>query len=117
MFRVALESVLGFDVREGRLLALRPCIPEGWPGFTVRFRLPGGETAYEVVVERGRGAARATTAAWLDGAPLAVEGGEVVIPLVDDGAAHRVRVRLGDDAGRRYAPCSSAMPLEPATEA
>jgi cyclic beta-1,2-glucan synthetase len=117
MFRVALESILGFDVRGGRFLALRPCVPEGWPGFAVRYRLPGGETLYEVVVERGAGATRATTVAWLDDAPLAVEDGEVLVPLVDDGDTHRVRVRLGDDVRRRYAPRSSAMPLERATSA
>jgi cyclic beta-1,2-glucan synthetase len=117
MFRVALESILGFELRAGRTLALRPCLPDAWPGFTARYRLPGGETVYEIVVERGEGSERATTAAWLDDAPLAVERGAVLVPLTDDGAVHRVRVRLGDDAGRRYAPRASAAPLELTTSA
>jgi cyclic beta-1,2-glucan synthetase len=117
MFRVALASVLGFDLREGRTLALRPCLPDAWPGFTARYRLPGGDTVYEIVVERGKGPARATTAAWLDGAPLTVERGAVLVPLTDDGAVHRVRVQLGDDVGRRYAPRVNVAPLELTTSA
>jgi cellobiose phosphorylase len=87
-------------VREngGRTLSLRPCIPARWPGFRLRYRLPDGRTAYDVVVRRGGGAA----AARVDGAPAAVTGGAVLIPLARDGAEHRVEVTLGTDVGPRY---------------
>ncbi|HEX8694753.1 MAG TPA: hypothetical protein VF746_20170 [Longimicrobium sp.] len=90
MLRVALESVLGFTLRGGRALALRPRVPDDWPGFTLRYRLPDGRTTYEVVVARG-----GETAASLDGEPLASEDGAVLVPLVRDGAVHRVEVVLG----------------------
>ncbi len=99
MFRVALESVLGFTVRGGDTLVLRPCIPAAWPGFTVRHRLPDGRTTYEVVVTRG-----AATRASLDGADVPQDGAAVRVPLARDGAAHRVEVVLGPDAAPVYAP-------------
>jgi cyclic beta-1,2-glucan synthetase len=99
MFRVALESVLGFTLRGGDTLVLRPCIPHEWPGFTVRHRLPDGRTTYEVVVTRGP-----ATRASLDGADVPLDGAEVRVPLARDGAAHRVEVVLGPDAAPVYAP-------------
>jgi N,N'-diacetylchitobiose phosphorylase len=50
-YRVALESVLGLRVENGRELLIRPCIPASWPGFRLllpsarwrdRVRDPGG---------------------------------------------------------------------------
>ncbi|HEX2202776.1 MAG TPA: hypothetical protein VHG91_05750 [Longimicrobium sp.] len=88
MFRVALESVLGLTLRDGRALALRPCIPDEWPGFTLRYRHCGA--TYEIAVTRGDEAS-----ATLDGEPLAHEDGAVLVPLREDGAVHRVEVVLG----------------------
>lgn len=96
LFRVGLESVLGLRVVHGREIVLRPCIPAEWPGFTLRWRVPGSGTVYEFVVTRA-GATERTSAA-LDGDPLRVEDGAVRLPLAADGATHRVEVRLGADA-------------------
>src|SRR5690606_2379594 len=96
LFRVGLESVLGLRVVRGREVVLRPCIPADWPGFTLRWRVPDGAAAYEIVVTRAGAAGR--TSAALDGAPLRVEDGSVRFPLAADGATHRVDVRLGADA-------------------
>src|SRR5581483_1990317 len=53
MFRVALESVLGFSVVAGTRIEVRPCIPHAWPGFTLRYRIAGDtETTYEITVRR-----------------------------------------------------------------
>ncbi|HXG44563.1 MAG TPA: hypothetical protein VNJ71_07395 [Gemmatimonadales bacterium] len=102
MFRVAVESVLGLTMSGGRTLALRPCLPPWWPGFTLRYRLPGEPTSYTIEVSRPRGGRPPTTEADLDGAPLEVRDGAVWIPLVRDGAEHRVRVMLGKDVGPVY---------------
>ena len=103
MFRVALESILGVTIREGRTLVLCPCIPPAWPGFTVRHRLPDGVTTYEIAVER---VTRPTSVEGATGARI--EGGAVHIPLDTDGRPHRIGVRLGPDVGPRYR--SSASP-------
>ena len=99
--RVALESVLGLSLHGGTVLALEPCIPAEWPGFTVRMRLGDGRTVYALDVRRGDGA---STSATLNGEALAAGEGRVEIPLVRDGAEHRVSVVLGADAGPRYSP-------------
>lgn len=101
MFRVALESVLGVAIIDGRMLALRPCIPEEWPGFTLRYRIPGTETRYEIIAERAGG--EISTVIVDGGAAMLVLGGALTIPLVNDGASHAVRVSLGNDVVPRYA--------------
>ncbi len=102
MYRVAIESLLGLTIEDGVRLLLRPCIPAGWPGFSIRYRhtLHGTRRAqhdarYTITVRQE--SPRATrTAAVMDGSPLTVRRGAVVIPLLADGAEHRVEVRLGD---------------------
>ena len=106
MFRVALESILGLTIRDGGTLVLCPCIPAEWPGFSVRYRLPDGQTRYHFVVKRTGGA----TAARADELRLRVEDGAVLVELRADGRTHRVHVDLGPDAGPRYRPSASASP-------
>jgi cyclic beta-1,2-glucan synthetase len=84
MYRVALESVLGVDLRRGTELALRPCIPQSWPGYTVKLKLPEG-TVYEIAVSRGT-----ACSITLDGDPGRVHGGVLVVPLLRDGRTHAV---------------------------
>jgi cyclic beta-1,2-glucan synthetase len=95
MYRVALESVLGFTVEDGKRILLRPCIPDDWPEFRLRYRLPGGKTHYEITVENPGRRAEAVRTVTIDGAPGIVEEGAARVPLVDDGAIHRVSVALG----------------------
>ncbi|HEX5580147.1 MAG TPA: hypothetical protein VFX39_01130, partial [Gemmatimonadaceae bacterium] len=104
MFRVMLENVLGLRLVDGHRIELRPCIPDSWPGYTLRYRLPGDETTYEIVVGRGSG----DTTALVDGddSVATVEAGAVVIPLARDGGTHRVEVSLGADVGARYVPAA-----------
>jgi N,N'-diacetylchitobiose phosphorylase len=103
MLRVALESVLGIELRGGVALALRPCIPSSWPGYRVRLRLSGA-TTYTLHVTRTGG----PSAVVADGGELPdcchAEDGVLLIPLVLDGAEHSVSVALGSDIGPRYTP-------------
>jgi cyclic beta-1,2-glucan glucanotransferase len=89
MYRLGLESILGLR-RRGRRFTIAPCIPGSWDGFHLRWR--HGRTTYDITVEnpgrRNRGVAKAV----LDGAPA--DAG--AIPLVDDGALHRLRVVMGE---------------------
>jgi cyclic beta-1,2-glucan synthetase len=90
MYRVILESVLGFQ-KEGDALVLNPCLPRGWPGFEIRFR--HGHTLYEIAVQNRNGAGRGVTRITVDG--VEIEGPDRRIALKDDGATHRVSVTLG----------------------
>ena len=91
MWRVAVESVLGVTTERGDTLRVAPCVPSDWPGFSVRYRVPGdSDTVYAVHVERGDAAGLT-----LDGDPLAVEAdGSGRVPLAHDGAEHTVRLTL-----------------------
>jgi cyclic beta-1,2-glucan synthetase len=91
MYRVALEGLLGFRV-QGPNLALDPCIPHGWPGFEISFRYRSSR--YDISVENPLSACRGILAAKLDGEML-TGNKKLLIPLIDDGATHRLQVVLG----------------------
>ena len=90
MYQAGVEGILGFRLRETTLV-VDPCIPPAWPGYQVDFRYRTAR--YEIVVENPNAVSRGVASRELDGRTLA--DGEVAIPLVDDGAAHRIRVVLG----------------------
>ncbi len=89
MYRLGLESILGLR-RRGDSFVLAPCIPGSWDGFRVRWR--HGETVYEIRVDNPGHASRGIAAALLDGAPVDARA----IPLVDDGAVHRLQLTMGE---------------------
>jgi cyclic beta-1,2-glucan synthetase len=93
MYRVALERLLGFRV-QGAHLTLDPCIPRGWPGFQITYRYRSA--VYEIRVENPHEVSRGILTLTLDGKPLG-EGLGLLIPLLDDGAAHALDVVLGTD--------------------
>jgi cyclic beta-1,2-glucan synthetase len=83
MYRIWLEDVLGFQLR-GDLLRICPAIPEDWPGFELTYKYRSA--TYEIVVKREPGVARID----VDGRPMESS----TIRLSDDGARHRITVRL-----------------------
>jgi cellobiose phosphorylase len=105
MYRLVLESLLGFD-RQGDRLQLAPCVPRDWEGYRIVYR--SGSSTYRIAVRQHDG----------ERACLQVDG--VVQPatsfaLVDDGAVHDVlldwpRAR-GTGPGRRTARLSSLSKL------
>ena len=90
MYQAGIEWILGFRLR-GAILLLDPCIPHAWPGFEIDFRHHSAR--YEIVVENPHGVSRGVASSELDGQVLPGKG--AAIPLVDDGATHRIRVVLG----------------------
>jgi cyclic beta-1,2-glucan synthetase len=75
MYRVALESLLGFELR-GNRVKIKPCVPADWPGFELTFRR--GVTTWKFIVDCH---AESQT-------PTEFE-------LVDDGQPHETRVSCG----------------------
>jgi cellobiose phosphorylase len=94
LYRVALESVLGVTLEGGAMLRVRPCVPDDWPGYTVRLRRPDGST-WTIEVRNPDGCAEAVRAVSVDDAAATVEDGAARVPLVADGRAHCVTVTLG----------------------
>jgi len=88
LYRVAIEAILGFQLR-GATLRLDPCIPPGWSGFELRYRY--GSTTYEIQVNNSAGTGRGVRSVELDGQLLPND----TISLSDDASTHNVRVHLG----------------------
>jgi cyclic beta-1,2-glucan synthetase len=89
-YRVALERILGFRLQGDNLL-FEPCIPKAWPGYEISFR--HASARYDISVENPLGVCRGILAIKLDGQMLL--GKPALIPLLDDGASHRVQIVLG----------------------
>ncbi len=90
MYQAGVESILGFRLR-GTTLLLEPCIPRAWHVYEIYFRYHSAR--YHIVVENPQGVTRGVASAVLDGRTLT--GGGATVPLTDDGAAHSVRIVLG----------------------
>ena len=92
MYRLVLESLLGFDRRADRL-HLAPCIPADWDGYRIDYRY--GRAVYRIDVrQRDGGQARLS----VDGRALP----EIALDLVDDGVVHDVVLEW--PRGSRAAP-------------
>jgi len=90
MYRIWIEEVLGFQ-RRGNTLSLKPVIPDDWPGFEMTYR--HRSATYEIAVVRQPG--NDATALELDGKPVS----DGFVQLADDGATHRVTVRIARRPG------------------
>jgi cellobiose phosphorylase len=88
LYRVAIETILGFRLRGGTL-RFEPCVPPRWPGFELSYR--HRSATYRILVDNSAGTGRGVKSVELDGQPLS-DGN---VPLGDDGKTHNVRVRLG----------------------
>jgi len=88
--RAGVESVLGLKLR-GATIEIDPCIPKSWDGFeaTVRHR----SSRYRICVENSAGVSRGVVSCELDG--VAIHELPPRVKLVDDGAPHQIKVRLG----------------------
>jgi cellobiose phosphorylase len=94
MYRVAVESIFGLSIEAGRTLCIKPAISSRWPWCSIRYRLPGSATTYEIAIENPDGREHGVSTAFLDGQPAIVEHGTARIPLVDDGSSHRLAIQL-----------------------
>jgi cellobiose phosphorylase len=92
LYRVGLEAILGFRLRENRM-HIKPCIPPTWQGYEITYRY--GSATYHVSVEnRGR-----------DVRELSIDGKPVLnnaIDLVDDGHLHEVLLILPMERQRKW---------------
>ncbi|WP_147675760.1 glycoside hydrolase family 94 protein [Xanthomonas massiliensis] len=88
MYRLLTESLLGLQ-RDGDMLALRPCLPADWPGYTLRYRF--GTSTYRIEVEQvdAGAAAEGESTLRVDGSGR--DG--FAFRLHDDGGEHHVQVR------------------------
>jgi cyclic beta-1,2-glucan synthetase len=88
LYRVALETILGFQL-EGTRLKLDPCIPGAWSHFEIAYRHKSAR--YRIRFENPNGVEKGIQSVDLDGKR---QDGNVV-ELVDDGKDHEIHVVLG----------------------
>jgi cyclic beta-1,2-glucan synthetase len=91
MYRAGLESILGFKLH-GDSLKIDPCVPRWWRDFEITYRRE--RTTYRIKVENPLAVSRGIMSVELDGKLQSDD----VIPLVDDGQTHSVRIVLGEKA-------------------
>jgi len=89
LYSAGLEWILGFRLR-GMTLSIDPCIPRNWPAYSVEFKYHSA--VYKIKVENPSGVSRGVALTELDGK---LQARPMNIPLVDDGAIHRIRIVLG----------------------
>jgi cyclic beta-1,2-glucan synthetase len=95
MYQAGIEWILGLR-RKGAKLYIRPCIPEEWPAFAVRYRY--GNACFAITVRNGKrgsgtdepepGNAGSSGIVKMD-----AEGG-TYIELVDDGQLHEIEITV-----------------------
>ena len=89
MYRIGLESILGFQLRGDRL-HVNPCIPSNWPGFEITYRYKA--TLYIVTVEN-KGKAKGDIK-YLELDSIAVDREQGIL-LVNDEKQHQIVLVLG----------------------
>jgi cyclic beta-1,2-glucan synthetase len=89
MYRVGLEAILGLSLERGAL-RVDPCIPRAWPGYELTFRSRRSE--YRIAVDNPDHVCRGVRRVEIDGHAAR----DQLIPIIDDGGVHQVRVVLGE---------------------
>jgi cyclic beta-1,2-glucan synthetase len=87
LYRVGLESILGFHL-EGDRLRIDPCIPAAWPSFEITYRYRSA--TYHIVIENPAKVERGVKTVTVDGA----QKPDGLVRLAAEGT-HEVRVVLG----------------------
>lgn len=89
LYRVGLEDILGFKIKEGYLV-FEPSIPGHWPEYQLNYRY--GNTTYQILVENPDGINRGVGEIHVNG--RVIEEDKVL--LEDDGKTHQIKVIMAD---------------------
>jgi cellobiose phosphorylase len=95
-YRVAIETVLGFQL-SGSRLKMDPCIPSTWPGFELTYRRH--KATYRIKVANPHGVERGVRGIRVDGVPQDTSG----IELMADGKEHVIEIEMGSLAANAAA--------------
>jgi cyclic beta-1,2-glucan synthetase len=91
MYRVGLESILGFT-KHGNRLTIDPRVPAAWSSYAIEYRF--GASTYAITVQDPAGIQQRGAIVSVNGVATA-DGG---IALIDDGARHEVVVQPAEGA-------------------
>lgn len=91
MYQAGIEWIVGLR-RQGDRLFIRPCIPEDWPGFKVRYRFGGA--CYAITVRNAKYSGTHSEAARDSDSVHRDTEGSAYIDLFDDGQQHEVELTV-----------------------
>ncbi|UJP64716.1 GH36-type glycosyl hydrolase domain-containing protein [Mongoliitalea daihaiensis] len=93
MYRVALESVLGIQIR-GNSLLLNPAISENWEGYTVDMRLDDEETRYHIQLLNPEKLQGGLLSGTVDGEEVRFDAVPAEIFIYQDKKQHHIRLQI-----------------------
>jgi cellobiose phosphorylase len=94
MYRVILESILGFEIVKEHTLLIDPSISPNWKEYTVWLNNLGNGTRYEIVVSNPHGLEKGKVQGTVDGEEIPSSAGKLKVPLKTDGKTHHVELEL-----------------------
>ncbi len=93
MYRVALESVLGFSLSKNSF-ELNPSISKNWPEYDIRFQADNKGTEYHIRVENPEGLETGKLCGNLDGNELHAHENGLKIRIKNDGKIHSLNLKI-----------------------
>ncbi len=94
MYRVIMESILGFEITNEHILFIDPSISPDWKEFTVTLNNLREDTRYEITVRNPEGLEKGRVEGTVDGEKIPTPAGKFKIDLKQDGESHRVILAL-----------------------
>ncbi|MFO7845585.1 MAG: glucoamylase family protein [Balneolaceae bacterium] len=93
MYRVMLESVLGFRV-EGNNIILSPAISKSWRSYTIRYKPDDKGTEYIINIENPDSLETGRLTGKVDGKEIVSNGKGIKIEELKDGKTHQVELQI-----------------------
>jgi len=94
MYRVILESILGFEIVNEHTLIVDPSISPGWKEFRVTLNNLAEDTRYEIRVRNPEGLEKGKVEGTVDGEQIKPSAGKLKIKLKPDGKVHQVNLTI-----------------------
>ncbi|MGF1545822.1 MAG: GH36-type glycosyl hydrolase domain-containing protein [Thiotrichales bacterium] len=96
MLRVAVEDILGLRWENGKQITIKPCIPDTWPGFRIRWRVPGRDIDCDIQVRNPTQCSAKVIAATVNQRSVAIVQGAARIVFAPDATHCGIEVTLGE---------------------
>ncbi len=94
MLRVALESIMGLRIENGKTLVLDPCLSSRWEKCGLRYRWPATGTKIDIQINNPQGRQVGVRQAVVDGQSVEVQDGTMRLTVGPDKQQHQVEVTM-----------------------
>ena len=94
MYRVLVESILGFEIKQGNVLSINPLILPGWKQYQITVKSITDTTVYNISVENPSGLAEGDWEVSVDDEPLSAEKDTVTFEMKNDGKVHQATIKI-----------------------